>query len=491
MSDAQARYDAAMALYAQGQFEAAIAGLDDVLQTFPTIAAIHINRGLALWQLQRFDEAIASYGRAIACDPQNAIAYNERGNAHYALGRNEQALFDFDAALAIHPDLRIARSNRAALLLRFERYQEAADDVDHLLTLGSVDAITHYNHALARQACNQFALAMTSYEHCLQLDPGNVNALWNEAQCLLALGDYANGWRKFEWRWQSANLKPYQRRYAQPLWLGQEPLVGKTILLWPDQGFGDVLQFCRYALLVQQMGAKVLLATSPSLLRLFMQSFAGTGIIVVPDGEDVAFDFHAPLMSLPLACGTDSLKRIPVYHPYLFAAPANAPQTIAHKGLRVGLVWAGGYRPHQPELKSVDAARSLKLTQFAPLAALTQTKSMQFFSLQLGEPAKQMANVQDFPLIDLTADLHDWADTAALIASLDLVISCDTAVAHLAAAMGKPTWVLSRFNGCWRWLQDRDDSPWYPTVRLFRQKTRGDWAAVIAEVAAALASYNV
>ncbi len=465
-------------------------GLTTVLQNASIMTAIHINRGLALWQLQRFNEAIASYGRAIACDPQNAIAYNERGNAHYALGQNEQALLDFDAALAIHPDLRIARHNRAALLLRFERYQEASNDVDHLLTLGSADATTHYNHALARQACNQYALAIASYEHCLQLDPGNVNALWNESQCRLALGDYANGWRKFEWRWQSANLKPYQRRYTQSLWLGQEPLVGKTILLWPDQGFGDVMQFCRYARLVQQRGATVLLATSPPLWRLFVQSFAGTGVVVVPDGEHVEFDFHAPLMSLPLACGTDSVERIPALHPYLFATPVNVPQPSVHQGLRVGLVWAGGYRPHQPELKSVDAARSLKFSQFAPLAALTQIKGMQFFSLQLGEPAKQMEDVQDFPIIDLTADLHDWAETAALVAGLDLVISCDTAVAHLAAAMGKPTWILSRFNGCWRWLQDRDDSPWYPTVRLFRQKTQGDWESVIAEVALALDSYN-
>jgi hypothetical protein len=286
-----------------------------------------------------------------------------------------------------------------------------------------------------------------------------------------------------------------QRGYAQPLWLGRESLAGKTIFLWPEQGHGDTLQFCRYVHAVQQMSAKVLLACNHAMLRLLKNSFTHPDIEVVLDlvSSPYVFDYHCPLMSLPLACGTDSLAKIPVDIPYVTADAQDVElfqQAISSKALRgllrVGLVWAGGLRPNQPELQSIDAARSLHLEQFLPLLNLAKTNAVQFFSLQLGEPALQLRG--DLDIVDLTANLKDWADTAALVSHLDLVIACDTATAHLAAAMGKPTWILSRFNGCWRWLMERDDSPWYPSVRLFRQTTRGDWESVVDEVSAALQS---
>lgn len=320
----------------------------------------------------------------------------------------------------------------------------------------------------------------------------------------LKAGDFASGWPLHEQRWQSESMQATaaqlaQRNFQVPLWLGKkslaDDLAGKTIFIWPEQGHGDAMQFVRYAYHVADLGAKVLLAAHTSTFKLFAQSLVHSNIEVVLDLEahTYPFDFHCPIMSLPLACGTDSLDKIPLRAPYLFADPQDAQawqERIrlmgSHTMPRVGLVWAGGAR------LTIDPERSLALGQLKPLTVLAKGAAggAQFFNLQLGEPAKQLESASDFPVIDLTADLKDWADTAALIANLDLVISCDTAVAHLAAAMGKPTWILSRFNGCWRWLDDRDDSPWYPTVRLFRQKTRGDWDGVMAEVALALASYN-
>jgi hypothetical protein len=318
----------------------------------------------------------------------------------------------------------------------------------------------------------------------------------------LKAGDFASGWPLHEQRWQAESMRRAaailaQRNFKVPLWLGQEPLPGKTIFIWPEQGHGDVMQFVRYTEQVASLGSKVLLAAHTSTVRLLTQSFSHPRIEVVLDLEEHSyeFDFHCPILSLPLACGTDSLDKIPAKAPYLFAEPQEVlvwegrirqsdGALRQRAGGRVGVVWAGGARLGN------DAERSLSLSHFAPLITTFKSDEVQFFSLQTGDAAAQLQSAPCLPITDLSADLKDWADTAALIANLDLVIACDTAVAHLAAAMGKQTWILSRFNGCWRWLEGRDDSPWYPTVRLFRQKTHGDWDGVMADVVTALASYN-
>ncbi len=416
------------------------------------------------------------------------------GYNHYVARRPSEALACFDQVIRLVPDYRQARLNRVALLQDAQRYDEALLDTDVLLQQNPKDALAHAMRGRALLSLNRFEEALIAYAQVRAFDPAYPLDTYEEAFCRLSLGDYARGWPLQEARWQTPSMQAAaaqirQRGYTQPLWLGQESIAGKTLFLWPEQGHGDSMQFSRYAIVARQMGAHVVLATNQGLLRLFKQSFEPLGIEVVLDlvGHPYAFDLHCPMMSLPLACGTDDLRKIPVTQPYLFADPASVQaqaQVMAGQAPRVGLVWAGGVRPNQPELYSVDAARSLKLAQFAPLLALAQTGQVRLFSLQLGEPAAQLQS--HMPLTDLTAQLRDWADTAAAVANLDLVITCDTAVAHLAAAMGKPTWVLSRFNGCWRWLTDRDDSPWYPSVRLFRQTTRGDWASVVARVVTAL-----
>jgi hypothetical protein len=274
--------------------------------------------------------------------------------------------------------------------------------------------------------------------------------------------------------------------------VGEKSVAGKTVCLWGEQGFGDMLQFCRYAPLVQAMGATVFYYVREPIAQLLRQSYEGSGIGVVADTEPLPpFDFHCPLMSLPLACGTDDVSKIPAQIPYIFAKSedilhwqnrlaALIPYGLAGNDLskKIGLVWSGLTRTTNPLAEKMDAERSIDFAYFKPLLGL---QGVQWFSLQKGGVLPEGSGV-----IDLTPDLHNWTDTAALIANLDLVISCDTAVAHLAASMGKPTWVLSRYNGCWRWLDTRVDSPWYPSVRVFHQSAPGDWAGVVVEVVTAL-----
>lgn len=429
-------------------------------------ADAHNNLGLLLFAKQQYLAAVASFSQAIVLAPQRVDSY----------------------------------VSRSATLLQLQDYGGAIADADVALRLEPRSAKALNNRGLAYYEQEQLGSALASYAQALAFDPANHSVEWNEALALLRAGRLELGWQRYERRLEGSLSQPLWRaEYGKPRFSDKataQNLAGKTILLWPEQGHGDVMQFCRYAHELERLGATVILEVYSPLLRLMETAFANTGIRVALDGavSPSEFDFHLPLLSLPLICGTDSLDKTPATTPYLFAAPQEAQawqERMIHKGLRVGLVWAGGHRPHQPIDARVDVARSLRLDTFAPLLALSYTMDVQFFSLQLGVPAKQLETMQDVPIIDLTADVHEWADTAALVANLDLVISCDTAVAHLAAAMGKPTWLLARFNGCWRWLQDRNDSPWYPTVRLFRQKTRGNWEAVITEVAAALASYNV
>jgi hypothetical protein len=301
----------------------------------------------------------------------------------------------------------------------------------------------------------------------------------------------AEAWPLYEARWRVAPLRDQAQLPAETRMTGHEAIEGKTVLLLAEQGFGDTLQFCRYAPMLARRGAQVILAVPDPLSRL-MGSLRDVHQVVSQDEIVPAFDLHCPLMSLPLAFGTTE-ETIPWRVPYL-EADAEAterwrtiiPTTGNAGGLRVGLVWAGARRAGQPYAAAIDRRRSMTIADFAPLAAVPDCV---FVSLQLGPPARQAATAP-FPLVDVTDRLTDFADTAALIEVLDLVITVDTAVAHLAGALGKPVWLLNRFDACWRWPRDRDDSEWYPTMRIFRQTAPGDWAGVIRRVAAALPGFE-
>ena len=401
-----------------------------------------------------------------------AVALQNQGCQLEALALYDELVGRFMCPANVH-------TNRGLALAALQRHEEAIIAYERALERDINDAAAHYSLGLALFLCRRYPEAISSFTRAAELSP-IADAYVSRGAAHTALLNDEHAIADFE---KAIELAPQ--------------LAGKSVLLWSEEGVGDVMQFCRYAPLLARVGAQVSLAVDPSLLRLLKHSFAQAPLSVIADSAapESTFDFQCAILSLPLVCQTDQLEQIPARTPYLFAEDAATAMwreyvfnLSPHANYRVGLVWAGARRLHETEMWHVDAARSLPLGAFEPLLARSSTQALQFFSLQLGASALKNDDPLVPLLIDLTPHLQDWADTAALIANLDLVISCDTAVAHLAAAMGKPTWILSRHNGCWRWLLDRDDSPWYPTVRLFRQPAHGDWASVMANVTDALAA---
>ncbi|MDH6148359.1 MULTISPECIES: tetratricopeptide repeat protein [Paraburkholderia] len=492
--------------------------------------AVHSNLAYALNALQRHDEALACAERALAMQPKFADALNNRGNALAALNRPLDALASYERALSLVPEFAPAWNNRACVLRDLGRYADALDSCDQALALqpnypdawsnrGNVlgdlnqphEAQRCYQRALelapafvdawnnlglAQIDLNQREQALSSYQRALALNPASVETHWNQALCLLQMGRFDTGWREYEWRWERSRIKAGRRAFTQPLWLGDVPLDGKTILLHAEQGLGDTLQFCRYAPLVAMLGAKVVLEVPGALLRL-LSTLDGVDQLIEAGQPLPSFDCHCPLLSLPLAFDTNEAS-IPAATPYLFAQPAAVSEwrerierdgninadANAIRPLKVGLVWAGENRAHIAELRKIDARRSLTFEQLAPLL---EVPNVRFFSVQKGAAAPQLAeSAYAERVADYTGLLHDFADTAALVASLDLVISVDTSTAHLAGALDKPVWILNRFDTCWRWFLERSDTPWYPSARLFRQPALGDWGSVIDAVRDAL-----
>jgi tetratricopeptide (TPR) repeat protein len=508
-----------------GRIEEGVDLLARALAVNPKQAAVHSNLAYALNALHRFDQALASANRALALQPQFPDALNNRGNAQAGLDRPLDALASFDRAIALAPDFAQAWNNRACVLRDLGRPADALASCDRALALqpGYAEAWSNRGNALSDMnepheaersyqcalelapgfvdAWNNLGLtqidqgqheqALASYRRALALNPEAAETHWNEALCLLQLGQLEAGWRKYEWRWERSRIKASRRVIAQPLWLGDFSLAGKTILLHAEQGLGDTLQFCRYAAMVSKLGAKVILEVQPELRRL-MSTLDGADQIVEAGEPLPPFDCQCPLLSLPLALGT-SPGSIPSSTPYLSAEPAAARawgeriEADARGRLKVGLVWAGGNRPHVAELRKNDARRSLTFARFAPLL---DVPNVQFFSLQKGPAAQQLtAGECTAHVVDHTGELRDFADTAALVANLDLVISVDTSTAHLAGALNRPVWILNRFDTCWRWMLERNDTPWYPRARLFRQPSLGDWDSVMETVRAALAEH--
>ena len=427
----------------------AVKGFDRVLAIKPDYAKAHNNRGAALEKLERRDEAVASYERALALDPNFVEALNNCGNAMLKLGRHDEAIALYNRALAIDPF--------------------------------HVEVLNNRSNALAETGRHREALA--SSERAYAVNPNYVNAQWNAALLRLRLGDLAEGFKQYEWRWGREENAKRLRVYPQPLWLGQMPLDGKTILLHHEQGLGDTIQFARYAPILTKQAARVILEVQPPLKTLL--SRIGVGVEAIGSGEEIPdFDLHCPLMSLPLALRTD-LTTVPADIPYLRVPDKLIGQWNARmperNGLRVGLVWSGN-ATHRD-----DRNRSLALWRLKPWL---DVPGVQLISLQKElRDADAQVLADEARIADIGRQFGDFSATAAAVAAMDLVISVDTSVAHLAGALGKPVWVLLPLCPDWRWLVDRDDSPWYPTARLFRQPRIGDWDSVIGEVRRALAGH--
>ena len=455
----------------------AFAAYDRALALKPDFTDAIVARGNVFYQMGRHAEALAEYDRALAMEPDFAYGFNNRGNALQALGRHDEALASFERALALKPGYVEAHNNRGNALIELNRHEEALADYDAAIAAKPF-AFALINRGSALRYLGRTAEAMACFDQAIALDPKMPEAHWNKALLALALGDYESGFAGYEWRWRGATeLSP--RGFAQPQWQGED-IAGKTILLHAEQGYGDSIQMLRYLPLIKARGARVLLELPDSLMPLLGRH--AEGVVVFNKGTALpAFDLHCPLMSLPLAFGT-RIDTVPAEVPYLFAPAGRVarmalrlPQTRAR---RVGLVWSG-----KPSHKN-DHNRSITLSRLKPLLDVPGTS---FVSLQREYRDADRDALVALPILRLDAAITDFADTAAAIAALDLVIAVDTAVAHLAGSLGKPLWVLLSHVQDWRWLIAREDNPWYPTARLFRQGPDGDWDPVIGRVAAALA----
>jgi len=466
----------------------ALASFNRAIALKPDFAEAHNSRANVLKDLYRYDEALSNFSQALLLNPKYVKALNNRGNVLRCLQRFGMALADCNNAIALQPDFAEAHNSRGAVLDDLQRYDEALVSFNEALALQPDFAEAYNNRAVVLREMRCCEEALSSYDRAIALKPEYADAYNGKGLLLLLTGNFQDGWPLYEWRWRTNQLRDAARQWRQPRWQGERPITDKVILLHAEQGFGDTIQFIRYAAKVEALGAKVIVEAPVSLLPL-LQSLQGNFSLVAQGGALPDFDLHCPLMSLPLAFGT-TVETIPADRAYLSADPRLsagwAERLEGYEGLKVGLVWAGGLRPGQAGI--LDRRRSLPLSSFALLADIADVN---FFSLQIGPPSAQLAELRqarwDGPeIVDFTDHIHDWADTAALVDNLDLVISCDTSTAHLAAALGKPTWILNRYDTCWRWLLEREDSPWYPTVRLFRQTRHGDWIPVLDRVRAEL-----
>jgi tetratricopeptide (TPR) repeat protein len=499
---------------ALGKFEEALGSYDKALAVKPDYAEALSNRGLVLQQLKRHDEALAEYGRALALRPDYAEAINNRAATLIALKRFADALSSCDEAISLRPGYFEALSNRGVALHELKRYDEALVSYEKAAAIKPDSADIHYyranalrdqkhlepafagysrvialrpdhvealnNRGVVLKELERYDEALADYATALRTNPDYANAHLNESICRLLTGDLERGWAKYEWRWKSEFGPSETRDFGRPLWLGDADLAGKTILLRAEQGLGDTIQFARYAQAVAQLGAKVILEVQP-VLKALLSSIAGAHQVLAVGEPLPAFDFHCPLLSLPLAFKT-RLETIPAAVPYLSADKAAVSawrKKLAAKGTRlVGVCWKGS-----PEYRG-DSERSMRLAELRPLLACP---GLRFVSLQkeLNEEERAItAGMENF--------VHPGADfrgTAELIGALDLVVSVDTAWAHWAGAIGKPVWVMLRSVPHWCWLLERKDSPWYPGARLFRQTRSGDWQNVVRSAKRELARF--
>jgi Flp pilus assembly protein TadD len=449
----------------------------------PEFTDAWMNLGLALLSLGRLEEALACQREALRLDPESAGAQNNLGMVHFTQGQIAEAENCFRAALHLRPDYANATLNFGCARLILNHVQEAEALFRRALTLGGSPARANSNLALALLEQARPEEAELVCREALALRPDCPETRANLALALMTMGRLEEGWREYESRWEVESMGSPAPILSQPRWTGQQ-LNGETIVLYAEQGFGDTLQFCRYAPMVAAAGGRVILVV-PKALRRVMATLDGVAQVMCEDDSTLPqFDYHCPLLSLPSAFGT-TMATIPGPVSYLRADPSPWAEILAGlPGLKVGLVWAGKSRTAQPHAVATDKRRSMRLIDMAPLLSVP---GCSFVSLQLGPPASQILTLSDGALLhDVSSRINDWADTAALIAGLDLVIAVDTAVIHLAGALGKPVWLLNRFDSCWRWFLHRDDTPWYPSMHQFRQTSRGDWAGVIERARQAL-----
>ena len=498
------------------RLDEALQSLDRALAIKPDYIEALCNRGNVLADLQNFQEALISYDRALAIDSQDVPTLNNRANVLWAMDRRDEALHSYGEAAMLDPDDLSVLKDRGSALLQSDQVDEALVCFDHALIVkpGDIyflyrrgealakldrheDSLASFDQALAGQPdyvdaldnrgnvlakLQRAAEAIASFDQALAVKPETAEAHWNRGLTLLRTGDYEQGWKEYEWRWKMPGPQWQPRGFDQPLWLGEEPIEGKTILLHAEQGFGDSIQFLRYVPMVAALGAKVVVEVQPALQSL-ASSIKAASLVIARGDALPPFDCHCPLLSLALALKTRT-ETIPRNTPYLFVAPRRVSawrdRLPKHDKLRIALAWSGN--PDFPD----DRTRSVGLL---PLASLLSMPQFQFVSIQKELRVGDEEILQKAPQVLHVGDkLADFSDTAAIMSLVDLVISSDTSVAHLAGALHRPVWILLEHAADWRWLTDREDSPWYPSARLFRQRTAKDWDEVVRRIVEALQS---
>lgn len=455
-----------------GRIDDAIASFQRAVELKPDYTEAHLRLGKMYYLQGKLQDSANAFLRASQTDPQNIDSWNNLGVALMDLRNYPAAMEALQKALALNPAFPEGHANLGNVLQRTDNYQAA---------------IAHLNEAIRLrptypEAWNTLGLtlhkmldprALPCVQRSVECNPEYAEAHFNLALLYLLQGRYEEGWKEYEWRWKAPTFPSKKRNFPQPQWFG-ENLAGKRLLVHAEQGHGDTIQFVRFLPMLTQYGGEVILEVQPALRKL-LSGLPGVAAIVAEGEALPPFDLHCPMMSLPFVLETKA-ERIPppLPLPYL-ADQAMTPKPISKSGLRVGLVWAGS-ASHR-----LDHLRSIPLAMFAELGRIP---GVSFISLLKGPATAQIAEVaSQFHVVDACSTAQDFTDVAEQIKALDLVISVDTAVAHLAATMGKPTWILVPFMPDWRWFYNRQDSPWYPSVRLFRQRSVGDWKSVIDEVA--------
>jgi tetratricopeptide (TPR) repeat protein len=508
---AEASYNLGMSLQAEKQPDEAVVAYRDALTNRPNWADAQNNLGNALVDLEKYTEAVAAFHQATSLNPQSPEAWFNLGNvlnkleqsdesiqasrqaislrpiypeAHNNLGTalhaakwTDRAIDEFQLAIRQKPDFADAYLNLCSAFTAAQRYSEAAAAARKAIELNPAIDKAHSTLGSALQALGQTDEAIAAFRESIRRNPKLAESHYNLSMLLLRRGDYAEAWPHYEWRWQIKDFNMEPRQLALPEWNGED-LRGRRIFLHIEQGFGDLIQFVRYVPMVANRGGKVLLECHRELARL-ISSVPGIETLLPPDSPEPNADLRCPLMSLPRIFGT-TIETIPKTVPYLWFSPQMAEEWHkrlgADKQFRVGLIWNGRPRP-QP-------LRSVPIAQLAPLARVPGVK---FVSLQFGDAAAQARNAPDgMEIADFHEEIRDFADTAALMANLDLIITIDTAAAHLAGALARPTWLMLCHLPDWRWMQSGRECPWYPTMRLFRQPAPGDWATPIDEIASEL-----
>ena len=469
------------ALHALKRNQEAVECLGKARALAPDDVAILNQHANALLSAGRAEEALEEFRQVLARMPQHAEARINSGIAHAVLGASEQAVAEFDFALSMMPGHLSAQYNRGLALHNLGHYDAALNAHERVLASAPEHAGAWLHRGRALAALNRLKEAVASYGKADEIHKEDPNVHFSEALALLALGDYRRGFEKYEARWRRTGM-PAQRSRGRPRWLGEYPLARKTVLLHAEQGFGDTIQFARYVPLLAAAGARVVLEVQSELMALMARLDGGAAVIARGQAPP-PFDVHCPLGSLPLAMGTEP-DTVPTHIPYLSADEVSLAKWSARVGAlarpRIAVAWSGNADHFN------DRNRSIPFACLAPLLSIPA----RFVSIQRDVRSADVAGLTaERRVTHLGGELENFTDTAAVIALSDLVICADTAVAHLAGAMGRPLWVLIPFQPDWRWTLDGEMSPWYPTARLFRQASLGDWDSVIARVAAELGRF--